>query len=108
MLRDKLKDIPVGRERIEQVVALGGLVADRARGWAREAGRRGWEAGQQRFPWAFDPAGPLPLGKLAERIKQAQSLDRAEVTRLVREELPGKVRTRLVGAWEQAKSRLAR
>ena len=35
MLIDRLKEIPVGHERIEQVTALGGLVVDRARGWAR-------------------------------------------------------------------------
>lgn len=108
MLKDKLKEIPVGRERIEQVTALGGLVVDRARGWAKAAGSWGWALSQERFPWAFDPEGPLPLGKLAEKIKQAQSLDRAEVTRLVREELPTRVRSTVVAAWEQAKGRFAR
>ena len=108
MLIDRLKEMQVGRERIEQVTAIGGLVVGRARDWAKAAGSWGWAAGQERFPRVFDPEGPLPIGKLAERIKQAQSLDRAEVTRLVREELPTRVRSTVVAAWEQAKGRFAR
>jgi hypothetical protein len=108
MIRDRLKEIPVGREQIEQVTALGGLVVDRARSWAKTAGAWGWAAGQQRLGWIIEHERALPIGKLAEKIKQAQQLDRAEVTRLVREELPTRVRSTVVSAWEQARGRFAR
>ena len=110
MIRDKLREInlPYGREQIEQVAELGGRVVDRARYWARTAGSWGWAAGQQRLSWVLEQERAAPLGRLAEKIKQAQSLDRVEVTRLVREELPTRVRSTVESAWELTKSRFAR
>jgi len=108
MIRDKLKDIGVDQEKIEQVTVIGGLMVERARHWAKTAGSWGWALGHERLTWILEQERAAPLGKLAEKIKQAQSLDRVEVTRIVKEELPTRVRSTVESAWELTKSRFAR